>query len=162
VIAATQIECKFEQRENKEMSQFALRIACVVVLVSVVFAQEPQASMSAHPATVKQGDQIRLDVKLNPPPNIGGALIVYVAPQGDTSLNVNGSRGVPAGVSELNDLQVTIPADAKLGEWKVMAVRFQTANSPQHDLTISGRHLGFEVTKRETVLPTSADVRVVK
>jgi hypothetical protein len=54
---------------------------------------------------------------------------------------------------------ITLPIDAKLGHWRVIAVRFQPANSTPHDLTISGSPI-FDVAKRDTVLPTSADVQV--
>jgi hypothetical protein len=131
----------------------------VLFLSSCLLAQANQAAMAASPHEVKQGEQVTIQVKVNPAPNVGGRLDVYVAPEGSTSLGVNGGNGVSPGQTSAGDIGITIPIDAKLGHWKVIKVVFQPGSSAQHELTISGNPV-FEVVKRDTVLPTSADVQV--
>ncbi len=126
---------------------------------SCLLAQTNQAAMATSPHKVKQGEQVTISVKVSPAPNVPGRLDIYVAPEGSTSLGVNGGNGLSAGQSTAGDIGITIPIDAKLGEWKVIRVVFQPGSSAQHELTISGSAV-FEVVKHDTVLPTSADVQV--
>jgi hypothetical protein len=131
----------------------------VLVLGSCLSAQTNQAAMSTRPHQVKQGEVVRIDVNVSPVPNISGAVAVFVAPEGSTVLNVGGNRAVTSGQASVSGLEITIPTDAQLGNWKVVKVLFQPQSSPQHDLAISGSTT-FEVVKRETVVPTSANVDV--
>ncbi|HZQ19977.1 MAG TPA: hypothetical protein VFA90_14770 [Terriglobales bacterium] len=114
--------------------------------------------MSAHPKQVKQGEQILIDVTINPAPNVAGRLYVFASPVGEKAMNYSGAGGISPGKTQA-ELGINIPIDGKLGEWKVEGVRFQPENSPEKELTISG-NINFEVVKRETILPSTADVQV--
>jgi hypothetical protein len=139
------------------------RILCSVfaflLLGSWLIAQAKQAAMAASPHGVKQGEQVTIQVKVNPAPNVAGRLEVFVGPEGSTSLGVNGGNGVGPGQTSVGDIGITIPIDGKIGHWSVIKVVFQPASSAQHELTISGTPV-FDVVKRDAVLPTSADVQV--
>lgn len=116
--------------------------------------------MTAKPREVKQGEQVTIHVKISPGTfNVGGRVDVFVAPEGSTSPSYNGGNGVGPGQTDVGDVGITVPVDAKLGPWKVFQVRFQPANAAPKDLTISG-NTTFQVLKREAVLPTGADVQV--
>jgi hypothetical protein len=141
------------------MTKTLLSVFAVLFLAPCLVAQTNQAAMAASPREVKQGEQVTIQVKVSPAPNVGGRLDVFVAADGSTSPSVNGGNGIGPGQTSTGDIGITIPIDAKLGHWRVIKVVFQAGNSPQHELTISGSPV-FDVVKRETVLPTSADVQV--
>jgi hypothetical protein len=122
-------------------------------------SQSTQAAMAASPHKVKQGEQVTIQVKVNPAPNVPGRVDVWVAQEGSTSLNNNGGNGVSPGQTSVGEIGITVPVDAKLGAWKVIKVSFQPPGSSQRELAISGDTI-FEVVKREAVFPTSADVQV--
>lgn len=134
-------------------------VFAVLFLGSYSLAQTNQAAMTATPHEVKQGEQVMIQVKISPAPNIAGRVDVFAAPEGLTSPTVIGGNGVSPGQTNVGEIGITMPVDAKLGRWRVVEVRFQPGNSASHDLTISGTPI-FEVVKRDTVLPTSADVQV--
>ena len=64
-----------------------------------------------------------------------------------------------AGQTNVSEFGLMLPTDARLGKWKVGQVAFRPTNDAPRDLAVSG-NVVFEVIKRETVLPTSADVEV--
>ena len=137
-----------------------LTITLVVLLFgSGLVAQSNQATMGASPHKVKQGEEIRFQVRVSPGSNVSGSVNVFIAPEGATALNLNGGNGLSSGQTNVGDIGITIPIDATVGTWRVIKVRFQPPNSPPSDLTVSGSTI-FEVVKRDTVLPTSADVQV--
>jgi hypothetical protein len=131
----------------------------VLLYGSALLAQAGHATMATSPRKVKQGEQVSIQVKVSPAPNVLGRVDVYVAPEGSTALNVNGGNGVGPGQETVGEIGITIPIDAKLGDWRVIKIVFQPGSSGQHDLTILG-NTTFEVIKRETVLPTSAEIQV--
>ena len=141
------------------MSKTRWSMLAGLFLSSCVLAQTNQAAMAATPHTVKQGEQVLIHVKVNPSPSVGGRLDVFIAPEGSKTLNVNGGTGLAPGQTGAVDIGIPIPIDGKVGNWKVIVVRFQPQNSPPNELTLSG-NITFEVEKREIVLPTSADVQV--
>jgi hypothetical protein len=135
------------------------RLAFVVLLCSPwLFAQAGQASMAVQPPKVKQGEQVSIQITVSPAPNVGGWIDPVIAPE-DNSNRVDGVHMyLQAGQTTIG-VSMNIPVDAKLGNWKVMQVSFRPESSSGKDLKITG-NVAFEVIKRETVLPTSADVQV--
>ena len=131
----------------------------VLLFGSGLLAQSNQATMGASPHKVKQGEEIRFQVRVSPGSNVSGSVNVFIAPEGSTALNLNGGNGLSSGQTNVGDIGITIPIDATLGTWRVIKLRFQPPNSPPSDLALSGSTT-FEVVKRDTVLPTSADVQV--
>jgi hypothetical protein len=122
-------------------------------------AQTNQAATAVHSTKVKQGDRVIVAVKVNPAPNVAGTLGISVAPEGDNSAAITYGVGLAPGQSHSGEAGIPIPANGKIGQWKVIQVSFAPTNSPSQNLTISG-NLRFEVVKRDTVLPTNADVEV--
>jgi hypothetical protein len=141
------------------MSRVLRFLFAVSLFSSSLLAQVNQAAMTATPHKVKQGEQVTIQIKINPAPNVGGRVDVFVAPDGSSSPTYNGGNGVGPGQTNVGEIGITIPVDAKLGNWKVVQVGFQPANSARSDLVITGK-VTFEVVKREAVLPTSAEVEV--
>jgi len=141
------------------MKQTLFAAFAALILGSGALAQSNQATMAATPHKVKQGEQVTIQVKINPAPNVPGRVDVWVAPEGSTAFTSNGGNGVSPGQTSVGDIGINVPVDATLGAWKVIKVSFQPPGSPQHELAISGDTI-FEVVKREAVLPTSADVQV--
>lgn len=131
----------------------------VLLFGSGLLAQSNQATMIANPHKVRQGEEITFQVKINPGSNVAGSVNVFIAPEGTTALNLNGGNGLGSGQTNVGDIGITIPIDATLGSWRVIKVRFQPPNSAARDLAVSGSTI-FEVVKRDTVLPTSANVQV--
>lgn len=129
-----------------------------LALSSASLAQN-KAGIAANPHKVKQGEQVTIQVKVSPAPNVAGRVDVFVAPEGSSTLNYNGGQGISPGQTSANEIGITIPVDGRLGNWKVVKVSFQPQNSPVQELSVSGSTI-FEVVKRDTVLPTTADVVV--
>jgi hypothetical protein len=141
------------------MKKTLLTAFAVPLLATGLLAQSNQATMGASPHKVKQGEEIKFQVMVSPRSNVSGSVNVFIGPEGSTALNLNGGNGLTLGQTNVGDIGITIPIDATLGTWRVVKVRFQPANSPPSDLAVSGSTT-FEVVKRDTVLPTSADVQV--
>jgi len=130
----------------------------VLIFAAPSLAQGSQANAGASPHSVKQGEVVTIHVKVKPAPDVAGHLDVFVAPDGSSTPTANGGDGLGPG-GDTRDINIAIPIDGKLGNWKVVGVRFQPTNSSPQDLTVSG-NITFEVVKRQAVVPTTADVQV--
>jgi hypothetical protein len=157
------LNCVGDGRNVKSrLRKTLLSMFAVLFLASFLEAQTNQAAMAANPHQVKQGEQVKIQVSVSPSPNVPGTVTVFVAPEGSTETSWPGGNGVGPGQTAVGEIGITIPVDGRIGRWQVFSVRFRPAGngSPERDLKFSPEGTAFEVIKRETVVPTSANVQV--
>lgn len=139
----------------------SLLVLVFLISATVVLAAQdkPQASVSAKPKQIEQGNAVTISVKLSPAPSIDGIIVVSVAQENEPTQTVHFNSGVPHDQSNI-DVSVPIPPEAKTGMWKVVLVEFLAPNATKMEpLNLVGT-ARFEVVKHEVRLPKTADVQV--
>ena len=131
-------------------------IVTMFLLASITSAQ--QATMTAKPHEVKEGESVSFTVKVEPAPNVRGTVRVIAtsATNSSSTIVADGGLGVDATSTDTSGI---IPLEGPVGKWTVTDVVFIPYAGPAKKLTATNLP-SFEVTPRKVVEPNSAVVEV--
>ena len=148
--------------QMKNMKKRRIGLLCVVATILAAIGASAQREGSvAGPKEVEQGSTITLQITIDKPSSIRGAIGIQVTPPDD-------GEPFPVSYSPLMDrtstVTISIPLEGATGKWKVSKVLFHPgANSnsiSDKELTPTGDLVFHVMPHKRLVLPTQANVEI--